>query len=104
MDALQPWGRISARGVAKGTYDEVDVLCIRVPLEFERELFEIPNAHLWFVCPCGNSMVSIARRFYSAARLGELEVLDELDGTFGTAKLKERAIDWLGGAIRVPCV
>lgn len=29
---------------------------------------------------------------------------DELDGTFGTPKLKERAIDWLGGAIRVPCV
>ncbi|KAL1691810.1 hypothetical protein GGG16DRAFT_112730 [Schizophyllum commune] len=30
------------------------------------------------------------------------ELYDELDGTFGTAKLKERAIDWLGGAIRVP--
>ena len=32
------------------------------------------------------------------------ELYDELDGTFGTAKLKERSIDWLGGAIRVPCV
>ena len=32
------------------------------------------------------------------------ELYDELEGTFGTAKLKERAIDWLGGAIRVPCV
>ena len=39
-----------------------------------------------------------------AASAGEDELYDELDGTFGTAKLKERAIDWLGGAIRVPCV
>ncbi|KAL1744842.1 hypothetical protein HDZ31DRAFT_63732 [Schizophyllum fasciatum] len=30
------------------------------------------------------------------------ELYDELDVTFGTPKLKERAIDWLAGAIRVP--
>jgi hypothetical protein len=51
-----------------------------VTLEFERELIEVPNAHLGLVRPGSDDMMSVWRALDAVARLGELEVLDEFYG------------------------
>lgn len=64
----------------KKTHDKIDVFDVGVPLELERELVEVPYAHLRLVCPRGDDVVAIASRFYAVARLWKLEMLYELDG------------------------
>ena len=62
------------------THDKVDVFDVGVPLELERELVEVPHAHLRLVCPRSDDVVAIASRLYAVARLRKLEMLYELDG------------------------
>lgn len=62
------------------THGEIDVLDIGVPLEFERELVEVPYAHLGLVCPGSDDMIPVVRTFDAVARLWEFEVLNELYG------------------------
>ena len=62
-------------GGGEKTHDEIDVLNIGMALEFERELVEIPNAHLGLVCPSSDDMMAVARALDAVAGLGELKVL-----------------------------
>jgi hypothetical protein len=83
-------------GGGKKTHDEIDVLDIGVALEFERELVEIPNAHLGLVRPGGDDMVAVARAPDAVARLGELKVLQELYGALDVLANRAFALG-LGG-------
>lgn len=59
------------------TYNEVDVLRIAMPLEFEGEFVQIPDSHLGFVRPRCDCMMSVPGGFDFVARLWKLESLDE---------------------------
>ena len=60
------------------THKKVDILCVRMPFELQRELIQIPDPDLRFVRSSRDDMVSVPGRFYAVASLGEFEVLDEL--------------------------
>ena len=49
-------------------------------LEFERELVEVPYAHLGLVCSGGDGMMAITGALDADACLGKLKVLYELYG------------------------
>ena len=78
-------------------HDEIDVLNIGMTFEFERELVEIPNAHLGLVRPGGDDVVAVARALDAVAGLGELKVLQELYGTLDVLANRAFALG-LGGA------
>lgn len=61
------------------TYQKVDVLIIRVPLELETELVTLPHPNLRFVRSCRNNIVAIMRRFDLVACFGEFKVLQKLN-------------------------
>ena len=61
------------------TYNEIYILRIRVPLELERELIQIPHPQLRLVRSCRQCVSPIPRCRDLIARLWELETLDELD-------------------------
>ncbi len=68
------------KGQREATHDEVDVLDIGVSLEFERNLVEVPYAHLGLVCPGSDGMVAVACGLDADACLGKFKVLYEFYG------------------------
>jgi len=64
------------------THKEVDVFSVRVSLELETQLVQIPNPHLGFIRPSSNDMVSVPSRFDFVASFGKFEVLYEFEGPF----------------------
>ena len=64
------------------THKEIDVLSVRMPLELEAQLVQIPNPHLRFIRPSGDDMMSVPGRSDFVASFGELEVLYEFEGSF----------------------
>jgi hypothetical protein len=73
------------RGIEKGqgktTHDEVDVLDVGVSLELQRELVEVPYAHLGLVCPGGDGMMAVACCLDTDACFRKFKVLYEFYGT-----------------------
>ena len=61
-------------------YNEVHVLRVRMPLELERELVQIPDPHLGLVYPGGYGMMSVTSGPYAITGLGKLEVLNKVNG------------------------
>jgi hypothetical protein len=64
------------------THKEVDVFSVRMSLELETQLVQIPNPHLRFIRPSSNDMMSVPGRFDFVASFGEFEVLYEFEGPF----------------------
>jgi hypothetical protein len=81
----------------KKTHDEVGVLDIGVALEFERELVEVPNAHLGLVRASGDGVVAVSGALDAVARLWKVEVLHEFYGTLDVLASRTFAFG-LGGA------
>jgi len=64
------------------THKEVDVFSVRMSLELETQLVQIPNTHLGFIRPSSDSMMSIPRSPDFVASLGKFEVLYQFEGSF----------------------
>ena len=50
--------------------------------KLQRQLVQIPYSYLRLIGPCSDGMVSVSRGLDFVASFWELEMLDELDGTF----------------------
>ena len=64
------------------THKEVDVFSVRMSLELETQLVQIPNPHLRFIRPSGDYMMSVPGGFDSVTSLGKFKVLYEFEGSF----------------------
>jgi len=64
------------------THKEIDVFSVRVSLELETQLVQIPNPHLRFIRPSSNNMVSVPSRLDFVAGFWKFEVLDEFESSF----------------------
>jgi hypothetical protein len=81
----------------KLTYNKINVFRVCVSFKFERKLVEVPYPHLGFVYAGCHYMVSVAGGFYFVAGFGELESLDELNGSLdmlldGAFSFRRRAL------------
>ena len=64
------------------THKEVDIFSVRMSLELETQLVQIPNAHLRFIRPSSDNVMPIPSRFDFVASFGKFEVLYEFEGSF----------------------
>lgn len=64
------------------THKEIYVLGVRMSLELETQLVQIPNPHLGLIRPSSNDMMPVPSSSDFVASFGKLEVLYELEGSF----------------------
>ena len=64
------------------THKEIYVLGVRMSLELETQLVQIPNPHLRLIRPSSNDMMSVPSRSNFVAGFWKFEVLYEFEGSF----------------------
>jgi len=64
------------------THKEVDIFSVRMSLEFETQLAQIPNPHLRFIRPSSDNMMTVPSRSDFVASFGKFEVLYEFESSF----------------------
>ena len=70
------------------THKEIYVLGVRMSLELETQLVQIPNPHLGFVRSSRNNMVSVPSCFDFVASFRKFKMLDEFEGSFDMFPLR----------------